>query len=118
MTTTTFAHVVDGVVRAVGLPSTGTLSDGSSVSGFEFLSPDVLSAEGWLPVVEVRSELADGEQWGAPVFTVEEGAVFAHFAAEPIPPPEPDPVEALQAQVQAQQATIEALLDALGGSDG
>ena len=37
----------------------------------------------------------------------------------PIPePPEPDPVEALQAQVQAQQATIEALLDALGGSDG
>ena len=37
----------------------------------------------------------------------------------PIPePPEPDPVEALQAQVQAQQATIDALLDALGGSDG
>ena len=37
----------------------------------------------------------------------------------PIPePPELDPVEALQAQVQAQQATIEALLDALGGSDG
>ena len=34
------------------------------------------------------------------------------------PPPEPDPVEALQAQVQAQQATIDALLDALGGSDG
>ena len=36
----------------------------------------------------------------------------------PIPEPEPDPVEALQAQVQAQQATIDALLDALGGSDG
>ncbi len=37
----------------------------------------------------------------------------------PIPvEPEPDPVEVLQAQVQAQQATIEALLDALGGSDG
>ena len=37
----------------------------------------------------------------------------------PIPvEPEPDPVEVLQAQVQAQQETIEALLDALGGSDG
>ena len=37
----------------------------------------------------------------------------------PIPvEPEPDPVEVLQAQVQAQQATIDALLDALGGSDG
>ena len=37
----------------------------------------------------------------------------------PIPvPPEPDPVEVLQAQVQAQQATIDALLNALGGSDG
>ena len=34
----------------------------------------------------------------------------------PIPePPEPDPVEALQAQVQAQQETIDALLAALGG---
>lgn len=30
----------------------------------------------------------------------------------------PDMVPALQAQVQAQQATIDALLDALGGSDG
>ena len=37
----------------------------------------------------------------------------------PIPvEPEPDPVEVLQAQVQALQATIDALLDALGGSDG
>ena len=34
----------------------------------------------------------------------------------PIPEsPEPDPVEALQAQVQAQQETIDALLAALGG---
>jgi hypothetical protein len=115
MTTTTFAHVVDGVVRAVGLPSTGTLSDGSSVSGFEFLSPDVLSTEGWLPVVEIHSELSDGEQWGAPVFTVEEGAVFAHFAAEPIPPPEPDPMADMQAQLAAQQALIDELLAALGG---
>ena len=90
--TTTFAHVVDGKVRVVGLPSTGTLSDGSSVSGFEFLSPDVLSAEGWLPVVEVRSELATGERWGDPVFSVEEGVVVATFSAEPEPPPEPDPM--------------------------
>ena len=37
----------------------------------------------------------------------------------PIPvEPEPDPVEVLQAQVQAQQETIDALLAALGGSDG
>ena len=34
------------------------------------------------------------------------------------PPPEPDPLMDLQAQVAAQQATIDALLDALGGSDG
>ena len=34
----------------------------------------------------------------------------------PIPEPAPpDPVEALQAQVQAQQETIDALLAALGG---
>lgn len=34
----------------------------------------------------------------------------------PIPdPPEPDPIAALQDQVAAQQATIDALLEALGG---
>ena len=34
----------------------------------------------------------------------------------PIPPePEPDPVADLQAQLAAQQATIDQLLDALGG---
>ena len=63
MTTTTFAHVVDGVVRAVGLPSTGTLSDGSSVSGFSSSHLMSLSTEGWLPVMEIHSELSDGEQW-------------------------------------------------------
>ena len=120
--TTTFAHVVDGKVRVVGLPSTGTLSDGSSVSGFEFLSPDVLSAEGWLPVVEVRSELATGERWGDPVFSVEEGVVVATFSAEPEPPPEPDPMADMQAQLAAQQdqlaaqqTLIDELLAALGG---
>ena len=34
------------------------------------------------------------------------------------PPPEPDPLVDLQAQLAVQQALIEALLDALGGSDG
>jgi hypothetical protein len=34
------------------------------------------------------------------------------------PPPEPDPLVDLQDQLAAQQALIDALLDALGGSDG
>ena len=37
----------------------------------------------------------------------------------PIPEPDPpDPIAELRATVAAQQATIDALLDALGGSDG
>jgi hypothetical protein len=37
----------------------------------------------------------------------------------PIPEPDPpDPIADLHATVAAQQATIDALLDALGGSDG
>ena len=37
----------------------------------------------------------------------------------PIPEPDPpDPLADLHATVAAQQATIDALLDALGGSDG
>ena len=34
------------------------------------------------------------------------------------PPPEPDPLVDLQDQLAAQQALIDELLDALGGSDG
>lgn len=33
------------------------------------------------------------------------------------PEPEPDPIEALQAQLAERQATIDALLAALGGDD-
>jgi len=70
-------------------------------------------------VVEQTVDNLDGT--GTRTTYTPEGEVESveQLADLPIPePPEPDPVEVLQAQVQAQQETIDALLAALGGSDG
>lgn len=60
--------------------------------------------------------VALAEQAGAT--EIVHGDTFVGYVEEPDPEvPEPDPVEALQAQVQAQQETIDALLAALGGGN-
>jgi hypothetical protein len=65
----------------------------------------ITSTGTWSVPGHVPGSLADGN-----VTSVEQ------LTGLPIPEsPEPDPVEALQAQVQAQQETIDALLAALGG---
>lgn len=38
----------------IGLPTTGTLQDGRTVSNYNLLPEDVLFAEGWLPCEEVK----------------------------------------------------------------
>lgn len=40
-------QVINGEIRIIGLPQTGTLSDGSTVSGYDLLPPETLAAEGW-----------------------------------------------------------------------
>ena len=51
-----YAKVENGQVIQIGLPLTGTLKDGSTVSGYNFLPESVLIAEGWLPLVDNRPE--------------------------------------------------------------
>jgi hypothetical protein len=47
-----YALVQNGQVAQVGFPSSGTLSDGRSVSNYDLLPKSALLAEGWLPLVE------------------------------------------------------------------
>lgn len=47
-----YAKVENGQVIQVGLPATGILKDGSTVSGYNLLPESVLLGEGWLPLID------------------------------------------------------------------
>lgn len=48
--------VENGEVKKIGLPKTGFLKDGSSVSGYVLLDEEVLRTEGWLPLEDSQPE--------------------------------------------------------------
>jgi len=41
-------------IPEIGLPLVGTLADGTTVSNYHLLPPDVLAKEGWLPLTESK----------------------------------------------------------------
>lgn len=107
----TYALIEDGNIVSVGLPQIGTLPDGSQVSGFDKLEPEVLSEMGYVPiedlgppghdvntqVVEQGYEVLDDKV--RVVYTVQE---------KPEPEPEPEPVASTQEQLDALIAKLEA----------
>ena len=55
--------VENGQVSIIGLPETGTLSDGRTVSNYNKLSEDILLAEGWLPLSRLEPEYTPDTQY-------------------------------------------------------
>lgn len=49
-------RIEDGNVVEVGLPQSGYLKDGKSVSGYNLLPEDILKDEGWLPLLDIHTE--------------------------------------------------------------
>jgi diketogulonate reductase-like aldo/keto reductase len=47
-----YAKVENGRVTQIGLPITGKLKDGSTVSGYNLLDEAVLQVEGWVPLTD------------------------------------------------------------------
>lgn len=116
---TLHAFVQDGEVVRVGpLPRTARLADGRTVSGFDRLPTDVLAAEGWLPCVEDRPDLGDGEQHGAPTYTIGDGQVTAVYPVEAVPQAPPDPLTALLAALADAQTLDEVRAAALNAAGG
>ena len=105
----TYAHVIDGQIVAVGLPSSWRWTDGSTTSGFDTLPDEDLARAGWLPVTEDRPPLGDGEQYGEPSYTVDGDTVTATYPTVTAAPPAPtvDPTAVLAA-VGASLAAIPA----------
>ncbi len=95
-----YALVENNQVTKVGLPQTGYLKDGSSVSGYNLLDHETLLQEGWLPI---RDELPEYNhetnylQRGG--YEVKEGEVVVIYEVVEIleqlesEPQAPDPLE-------------------------
>lgn len=47
----------------IGLPSTGILNDGRTVSNYHLLPIETLTAEGWKPIEEVKPEYDEATQY-------------------------------------------------------
>ena len=64
-------------VTEEGLPLTGRLFTGESVSGYNLLPMKILLAEGWLPVVDIGQE-----QEGKAVYEIQGDRVLRHYIVE------------------------------------
>lgn len=68
-----YALVQHGDVVRLGLPSTAQLNDGRWVSNYHLLTEDILIAEGWKPVEEVKPPYNPETQYLEIDMVVDEG---------------------------------------------
>ena len=82
---------------------TGTERVRVAVSNFHLLPNEILKEEGWLPVEEDESAIAEGQVRDGFTYTVEEDRVVRHWAGvtppEPTPPPDPAVAEAARERI-------------------
>lgn len=56
-------QVINGKIAQYSLPKTGTLKNGSTVSGYHLLDGETLLEEGWLPLEDVEPEYDEKTQY-------------------------------------------------------
>ena len=93
-----YARQQNGQVQ-VGLPKTGKLSDGRTVSNYHSLPADTLAAEGWLPYVDERPEEPEGYYARGTGYDVQASQIVRLYEIVEASPPEPDEIELLQQAV-------------------
>jgi hypothetical protein len=87
-----YAKVENGIVTQTSLPTSGTLSDGRSVSNYNLLPESVLLAEGWLPLELNQPEYNPATQELQLVdYTIEVDGVIANYEAVALPVETPNP---------------------------
>lgn len=55
-------QVIEGKIKQYSLPKTGTLKNGSTVSGYHLLDEEILKEEGWLPLEDIPPEYDEETQ--------------------------------------------------------
>ena len=106
-------QVINGEITQRSLPKTGTLKNGSTVSGYHLLDEEILLDEGWLPLEDSPPEHDEEIQYlvtdGYEVF---EDKVIKKYRIEEIP--EREEPRDLEAEVEELGQTIDILI---GGED-
>lgn len=112
----TYALVQDGKIVTIGLPSVGTLKDGSAVSNFDRLDAETLKEEGWVPIEDPGVPDYDpSTQQAEQTFTVAQDKVVAVYSITDLPTPEPslpvsptvvERLEALEVEVRGMKDRV------------
>ena len=107
-------QVLDGEIKQYSLPKTGTLKDGSTVSGYHLLDEEILKSEGWLPLEDnLPTYNIETQHLVDEVYEILIDKVIKKYIVEDIPAPqplEPTELELLQNKVAEQDAVIEELM--------
>ena len=105
-------QVINGKITQHSLPKTGTLKNGSTVSGYHLLDEEVLLDEGWLPLEDIPPEYDEEIQYIAnDGYEILEDKVIKKYRIEEIPErEEPRDLESETEELKTKVALLEAKL--------
>ena len=82
-----YAKVENWQVTQAGLPTTGVLKDGRTVSGYNLLPDNILKSEGWLPLIDNPPEYnQETEYLEHAGYTISETEVITNYTVKQIGP--------------------------------
>ena len=106
-------QVIEGKIKQYSLPKTGTLKNGSTVSGYHLLDEEVLLDEGWLPLEDSPPEYDEETQYLVQDdYEILEDKVIRKYRIEEIP--EREEPRDLEVEIEELRQIIDILL---GGED-
>ena len=107
-------QVIDGQIVQYYLPRTGTLKDGSTVSGYHLLDEEILKEEGWLPLEDNKPTYDDTTHYLIDDgYEILEDKVIKKYKVEDIPEPtepEPNEMDLLKDEITELKQTIDIML--------
>lgn len=87
-------QVIKGEIIQYSLPKVGTLSDGSTVSGYHLLPEEVLKQEGWLPLEDIQPEYDENTQYlTSDGYEILEDKIVKKHKVENIPRPQQNEID-------------------------
>ena len=106
-------QVINREIAQYSLPKTGTLKNGSTVSGYQLLDEEVLLDEGWLPLEDVKPEYDEETQYLVnDGYEILEDKVIKQYRIEEIP--EREEPRDLEVEIEELRKIIDILI---GGED-
>ena len=102
-------QVINGEIKQYQLPHTGTLKDGSTVSGYHLLDEEILLEEGWLPLEDIQPEYDEETQYLVnDGYEILEDKVIKKYRIEEIP--EREEPRDLEQEIEELRKIIDTML--------